>query len=57
VEPEFEVLAMGSRRVARTGHRLIANPYGNGTATRPKVVTTRWPHVTQSVEAAFNFPS
>ena len=39
------------------GDRHVHGPDGVGFYTRVKAVTSRWPHVEQIVDAAFNFPS
>ncbi|MDA8370888.1 MAG: CoA-acylating methylmalonate-semialdehyde dehydrogenase [Nocardiopsaceae bacterium] len=39
------------------GDTHIHGPEGVGFYTRAKVVTSRWPHVDRSVEAAFDFPT
>jgi malonate-semialdehyde dehydrogenase (acetylating)/methylmalonate-semialdehyde dehydrogenase len=49
--------SFGGWKDSLIGDSPIHGPEGVHFYTRPKVVTTRWPHVTQSVEAAFTFPS
>ncbi|NBH10936.1 CoA-acylating methylmalonate-semialdehyde dehydrogenase [Amycolatopsis sp. SID8362] len=49
--------SFGGWKDSLIGDSPIHGPEGVRFYTRPKVVTTRWPHVTQSVEAAFHFPT
>ncbi|WP_410608363.1 CoA-acylating methylmalonate-semialdehyde dehydrogenase [Amycolatopsis sp. lyj-109] len=49
--------SFGGWKDSLIGDSPIHGPEGVRFYTRPKVVTTRWPRVTQSVEAAFNFPT
>jgi malonate-semialdehyde dehydrogenase (acetylating)/methylmalonate-semialdehyde dehydrogenase len=49
--------SFGGWKDSLIGDSPIHGPEGVRFYTRPKVVTTRWPRVTQSVEAAFHFPT
>ncbi|SEF32238.1 malonate-semialdehyde dehydrogenase (acetylating) / methylmalonate-semialdehyde dehydrogenase [Amycolatopsis pretoriensis] len=49
--------SFGGWKDSLIGDSPIHGPEGVRFYTRPKVVTTRWPHVTQSVDAAFHFPT
>ena len=49
--------SFGGWKDSLIGDSPIHGPEGVRFYTRPKVVTTRWPQVTQSIEAAFNFPT
>jgi malonate-semialdehyde dehydrogenase (acetylating)/methylmalonate-semialdehyde dehydrogenase len=49
--------SFGGWKDSLIGDSPIHGPEGVRFYTRPKVVTTRWPQVAQSVEAAFTFPT
>ncbi|MEU4248976.1 CoA-acylating methylmalonate-semialdehyde dehydrogenase [Amycolatopsis sp. NPDC026612] len=49
--------SFGGWKDSLIGDSPIHGPEGVRFYTRPKVVTTRWPRVTRSVEAAFHFPT
>lgn len=49
--------SFGGWKDSMFGGSHIHGPEGVHFYTRAKVVTSRWPHVDRSVEAAFNFPS
>jgi malonate-semialdehyde dehydrogenase (acetylating) / methylmalonate-semialdehyde dehydrogenase len=49
--------SFGGWKDSLIGDSPIHGPEGVRFHTRAKVVTTRWPHVTRSVEGAFNFPT
>lgn len=49
--------SFGGWKDSLIGDSPIHGPAGIRFYTRPKVVTTRWPEVARSVEAAFHFPT
>jgi malonate-semialdehyde dehydrogenase (acetylating)/methylmalonate-semialdehyde dehydrogenase len=49
--------SFGGWKDSLIGDSPIHGPEGVRFYTRAKVVTTRWPHVSRTVEAAFNFPT
>ncbi|MGW5715281.1 CoA-acylating methylmalonate-semialdehyde dehydrogenase [Amycolatopsis sp. NPDC003865] len=49
--------SFGGWKDSLIGDSPIHGPEGIRFYTRPKVVTTRWPRVTRSVDAAFHFPT